>query len=307
MNRAEYLRFRRPYERVVRQLLLELEFFVEDLVGVNIHSITHRLKSFDSALEKSRRLSLPIAEMQDIAGIRVVVATLEEVDIVTRFFSRKVDSKDLTIKLDKVIEKKEGYRARHLVLKFAGHYSRSVYPTLVEVQILTLLQHTFNYISRTWAYKTERTFSNEWRTEFQQLSHDLAEIDKRIAQLQNQVVTSSVSGGDDEPLTPFSYQKMVADIFGESETVDDAVDWVRMLVDLGCDTNRKLRNFFSNPAVLNLREQFLTLESDTGRAFAHKVANMTIHNFFLMFGVNLKASEELLQKLDESNQNGEAK
>ena len=121
MNRAEYLRFRRPYERVLRQVLLELEFFVEDLVGVNIHSISHRLKSFDSALEKSRRLSLPIAEMQDIAGIRVVVATLEEVDIVTRFFSRKVDSKDLTIKLDKVIEKKEGYRARHLVLKFAGH------------------------------------------------------------------------------------------------------------------------------------------------------------------------------------------
>lgn len=307
MNRAEYLRFRRPYERVLRQLLLELEFFKEDLVGVNIHSITHRLKSFDSALEKSRRLSLPIAKMQDIAGIRVVVATLEEVDIVTRFFSRKVDSKDLTIKEDKVIEKKEGYRARHLVLEFAGHYSRSVYPTLVEVQILTLLQHTFNYISRAWAYKTERTFSNEWRTEFQQLSHDLAEIDKRIAQLQNQVVTSSVSGGDDEPLTPFSYQKMVADIFGESETVDDAVDWVRMLVDLGCDTNRKLRNFFSNPAVLNLREQFLTLESDTGRAFAHKVANMTIHNFFLMFGVHLKASEELLQKLAASDQNGEAK
>jgi hypothetical protein len=54
MNRAEYLRFRRPYERVLRQLLLELEFFVEDLVGVNIHSITHRLKSFDSALDISK-------------------------------------------------------------------------------------------------------------------------------------------------------------------------------------------------------------------------------------------------------------
>ena len=100
---------------------------------------------------------------------------------------------------------------------------------------------------------------------------------------------------------------MVADIFGESETVDDAVDWVRWLVDLGCDTNKKLRNFFSNPAVLNLREQFLKLESDTGRAFAHKVANMTIHNFFLMFGVNLKASEELLQKLAASDQDLGAK
>ncbi|HEY9796218.1 MAG TPA: hypothetical protein V6D30_11315 [Leptolyngbyaceae cyanobacterium] len=100
---------------------------------------------------------------------------------------------------------------------------------------------------------------------------------------------------------------MVADIFGESETVDDAVDRVRMLVDLGYDTNRKLRSFFSNPTVLNLREQFLKLESDTGRPFAELVANMTIPNFFLTFGVRLKGSEELLQKLAASDQNGEAK
>ena len=304
MNRVEYLRFQRPYERVLRQLLLELEFFVEDLAGVNIHSITHRLKTFESALEKSRRLNLPLAEMQDIAGIRIVVATVEEIDVVVQFFARKEFSKDLTIKLNEVIEKKNGYRARHLVLECRGHHSRSVYPTNVEVQIMTILQHTFNYISRSWAYKTERAFSDEWRVEFQQVSHDLAEIDQRIAQLQKQVVVSSVSASNDEPLTPFSYQQIILDLFGESETVDNAVDIVRMLVDLGCDTNGKLRGFFNNPDVLELREQFLKLESERGKAIAKLfVMDKAIHRFFLMFGTRLEATKEMLQNLAMSTQN----
>src|SRR5262245_59610721 len=120
MNRAEYLKFRRPYDRVLRQLLLEFEFFKEDAIGVNIHSIQHRLKTYESAVEKSSRLKIPIVEMQDIAGIRIVVATTDEVDVVARFFSRKADSNDLTIQSDKQINKQDGYRARHLVLEFSG-------------------------------------------------------------------------------------------------------------------------------------------------------------------------------------------
>jgi ppGpp synthetase/RelA/SpoT-type nucleotidyltranferase len=261
MNKVEYLKFQRPYQRVLRQILLDLEFFIEDLVGVNIHSITHRLKSFDSALKKSQSLNIPVSEIQDIAGIRVVVATINEVDVIVRFFSRKQDSKDLIVKSDQVIAKKNGYRARHLILEFNGHYSRSVYETHVEIQILTLLQHTFNYISRSWVYKTERSLPDEWHAKFKDLAIDLASIDEQIANLQENVVIASASIGDNEPLTPHSYQRIIGDIFDEIEILDNAVDSVLMLIDLGCDTNGKLRRFFGNPAVLDLRERFLKLDS----------------------------------------------
>jgi len=301
VNRTEYLKFLRPYDRVLRQLLLELEFFKEDAIGVNIHSLEPRLKTYESATGKSIRRNVPIAELKDIAGIRVVAATADEVEVVARFFTRKADAKDLTVQSDKLKDKEDGYRARHLVLQFEGSYSRgSASPVLVEVQLLTLLQHTYNYISRAWIYKSERSFSDGWHAEFAQLSRDLAALDERIAKLQKQVVNSSLLGSDDEPLTPFSYQRIVADIFGEHETIENAVDSVRMLIDLQYDTNGKLRSFFGNTAILDLRSRFLKVQTQPGRAVAEVIASMTVHDSFLMFGVRLRASEGILQGYEAS-------
>ncbi|MBD2578524.1 hypothetical protein [Oscillatoria sp. FACHB-1406] len=299
MNRIEFLRFRRSYDRVLRQVLLDLEFFIEDLVGISVYAVTHRLKTFESALEKSKRLKLKIDEMQDIAGIRIVVATSDEVEVLARFFSRKADSKDLTIKSDKVIAKKDGYRARHLILEFSGHYSRSMYPAFVEVQILTLLQSTFNYISRAWIYKADRALTEEWYSSFQKMSSDLAEIDQRIAHLQKQVVESSVSSAPNDPLTPFSYQQIVTEIFGETIQINDAVDVVQMLIDVGCDTNGKLQNFFRRDDILNLREQITMIDSEAGQAFAKLIVGMPINSFYVMFGLRFDSTKELIQMFNQ--------
>jgi len=171
MDLKQYLRFRRPYERVARQLLLEFEFFAEDSPGINVYSIQHRLKSFESASEKAVRLSMPIADMDDIAGIRIVVSTATEIDVIARFFYRKADSKDPLVKSDKRIDKKDGYRARHLVVEFEGHYTNSVHRTKVEIQLQTMMEHAYNYISRAWIYKSERALSEEWRSEFLRVSN----------------------------------------------------------------------------------------------------------------------------------------
>jgi ppGpp synthetase/RelA/SpoT-type nucleotidyltranferase len=301
MDRTEFLRFRRSFDRVLRQILLDLEFFIEDLSGINVYAVTHRLKTFESALEKSQRLNkLKIEKMQDIAGIRIVVATLDEIDVIVRFFSRKADSKDLIIKSDKVISRKDGYRARHLVLEFSAHYSRSIYPAFVEVQILTLLQNTFNYISRAWIYKANRELTDEWHSNFQKLSIDLAEIDQRIAQLQKQVIDSSVSSAPDDPLTPFSYQQIVMETFKETIQINDAVDDINLLIDVGCDTNGKLQSFFGRDDILQMREQIMTIESPVGKAFAKSiVTEMPVYEFYVTFGIRVEATQELIQKLNQ--------
>jgi len=301
MDTKEYLKFRQPYERSLRQLLLDFEFFREDLIGVSIHSVQHRLKQFESASRKAAQLGIPITDLQDIAGMRIVVTTLDEVDVAARFFSRKAFSKDLTIKSDRKIQrKKDGYRARHLVVELGGHYSRSVYPTLIEIQLQTLMQHTFNYISRAWVYKTERSFSEKWNQEFLQVSQELAELDARISRLQKEVIESSTSGSDEEPLTPFSYQRIVHEIFGEHELIENCVDSVIMLIDFGCDTNGKLRWFFGNERVLRLRERFAEMLNTTGRAMAEIALSMPVSHFYMMYGIGLEASEEYVKALAAS-------
>lgn len=300
MDVKEYLKFRRPFERVIRQLLLEFEFFVEDAPGINVYSVKHRLKSFESASEKVVRLGIPIAEMDDIAGMRIVVSTAREVDVIARFFYRRADSKDLVIKSDKRIEKKDGYRARHLVAEFAGHYARSVHHTRVEIQLQTLMEHAYNSISRAWIYKSEHTLSGEWHSEFLEVSQVLAELDSKITKLQEQVLKSASSERDEEPLTAFSYQHIVADMFSEHVPIDEAVDSVGMLVDLQCDTNGKLKWFFGNSRVLQLRQRFVEMLETTGKAAAEIMLNMPIHQFYMLYGVRLEAGEKLVDVLAAS-------
>lgn len=301
MNITEYLKFRKPYERALRQLLLELDFFLEEVKGVNVYSVQSRLKTYESALSKSQKSNnLSIFEMQDIAGIRVVVATFEEVEVLARFLSRKADSKDLVIELDQTIARSNGYRARHIVVKFEGHYSRSVYPTRIEIQLQTILQHAYNFISRAWVYKSEHTFSKDWHRNFREVSQILAQLDTKFSELQEEVLTTSAAEGDNDPLTPFSYQRIVSNVFGENVELNDAVDVARMLIDMGCDTNGKLKSFLNNPDILQLRNRFLNLKSEQMKGFCVLVSKMSLHAFWLTFGTRLNKTKDMLEQLELS-------
>lgn len=126
------------------------------------------------------------------------------------------------IKWDEVIEKDDGYRARHIVVEFKGHYSRfSSHHTLVEIQLQTILQNAYNFISRAWVYKNKYIYSNDWDQSFKQVSKELNQLDQKIFELQEEVL--KIAEGDNEALTPFSYQRIVADIFSENVDLDDAV------------------------------------------------------------------------------------
>jgi len=299
MDINEYLKFRKPYERVLRQLLLELDFFIEEVKGVNINSVQHRLKSYNSARDKSIRTNQDISQLHDIAGIRIVVATFAEVEIIARFFSRKQVSNDLVIKWDEVIEKDDGYRARHIVVEFKGHYSRfSSHPTLVEIQLQTILQNAYNFISRAWVYKNKYIYSNDWDQSFKQVSKELNQLDQKIFELQEEVL--KIAEGDNEALTPFSYQRIVADIFSENVDLDDAVDISPMLVNNGINTNEKLKKFLLDPRILSLRERFLNLESEHKKGFVVVISGFPLHIFWLMFGIRLKACNQMLDELEST-------
>ena len=299
MDINEYLKFRKPYERVLRQLLLELDFFIEEVKGVNINSVQHRLKSYNSARDKSIRTNQDISQLHDIAGIRIVVATFAEVQIIARFFSRKQVCNDLVIKWDEVIEKDDGYRARHIVVEFKGHYSRfSSHPTLVEIQLQTILQNAYNFISRAWVYKNKYIYSNDWDQNFKQVSKELNQLDQKIFELQEEVL--KIAEGDNEALTPFSYQRIVADIFSENVDLDDAVDISPMLVNNGINTNEKLKKFLLDPRILSLRERFLNLESEHKKGFVVVISGFPLHIFWLMFGIRLKACNQMLDELEST-------
>ncbi len=293
MDIKQYNGIIRPHQRLLRQLLLDLEFHIEDIGEINLFAIEHRMKTFKSALRKSQRKNIPIEELTDLAGLRVVVGTKSETEQIARFLSRMQVSDDISIVSDEIIARDDGYFARHIVVKADGRYLRSVYDARVEVQLRAALQHAFDSISRAWSYNSNRPYSDEWKKEFLQVAEHLRIVDERVSSLQDEVVKLSVDLGDADSLSPLSLQKIVHDRFGESIKLDDAVDECRYLVDVGIDTVGKLKTFFQDQHITDIRKE-LESAAQGGNQSAASLLGFTLHSFWTTVGTRLEATREII-------------
>lgn len=303
MNEAEYNRLLRPYSRALSEVMLNFNYFIEDIGQLNVFSVSHRLKSYKNAVAKSNSLKIPIQELQDLAGLRIVVATTNEVEVVCRFFTRQEYSKDIKIESDKYISKKDGYRARHIIFVYGGSYNRSMYPSKIEAQIQTIFEHAFNFISRAWVYKSNKSYSPDWETKFLELSEYLSSINYQANQLHTAVIKSSSNIESDEPLSPYSYQQIVKQIFNENISLADAVDSCRYHVDIGYTTNKLMKEFYENENIKELREEFVELNKKENDNFSKSILDMSLYSFYEIFGVRYKATKEMLEKIKYTYEN----
>lgn len=273
-----------PHRRALERLVLDLDFFVRDVGNLNLFSVSSRLKQYERAAAKSALLGIPIDALDDLAGLRVVVGTLAEVPIIMRFLTRQEVSKDLKIVKSNQIDRGSGYRATHVVVEKPSDYQASVFPGRVEVQIHTIFQHAFNYLSRNWSYKQPWQVSPEWSVDFAELSRLLTSIDHaahslHLGQAEFQEAT------DESALTPHSYQAIVKSQFAEDIPAEDAVDACRLYVDLGYRTNGHLRRHFNDPKIADL---YALIESKAAISESSAIiVKMGRSGFWSFFGVKI--------------------
>lgn len=93
-------------------------------------------KSTQAIVDKLKREKIRLAQMQDIAGCRVIVSSLSDQD---RLVSQLLQHFENGRVYDRVSQPSHGYRAKHLVVKVTGR--------LVEVQVRTELQHLWAAMS----------------------------------------------------------------------------------------------------------------------------------------------------------------
>lgn len=104
-----------------------------------------RLESIHAKLVRDQTDNMRLTQMQDIAGCRAVMESVENVDaLVGRYSSARLrhsprGSKDY-IRNPKI----DGYRGRHLVYEYKGRGASAVYSGLkIEIQVRTRLQHAW--------------------------------------------------------------------------------------------------------------------------------------------------------------------
>lgn len=108
--------------------------------------IAQRLKRSSTILEKLKQFpSLRLATMQDIAGVRAVLPSIEDVRKLvieykqtTRFEHKLIREKDYISK-----PKDDGYRSFHLIYRYKNKAHKDWDNLLIELQIRTALQHSW--------------------------------------------------------------------------------------------------------------------------------------------------------------------
>jgi len=295
-TRAKYKLIVEPHRRALETLKLEWSFFVHDIGELNLFSVTSRIKEYDQAIAKAARHGIPVSELDDLAGLRIVVGTLAEVAIVARFLTRQEISEDLKILKSRQIDRDSGYRATHFVVEKRSSYRSSVFPGRVEVQVHTIFQHAFNFLSRNWSYKQSWQTPVEWSAEFSELSRLLSSIDQ-VAQKLHLDQIHLQDAVDGAVLTPYSFQLIVKSEFGDDIRIEDAVDVCRMYADLGCKTNEDLRRHFCDPRI----EELYAFVQDRA-AVSHKVgpiSGMSRYEFWIFFGlrIDMPGLKQFFEKL----------
>lgn len=127
------------------RLLDEYRRSFRDAYEVVVHSIRERLqlettgrpaKSTGSIIEKLRRETIRLSQVQDIAGCRLVVTDIAEQGRVVASLREIFPSRSV---VDRRMNPSYGYRAVHVIIEVSGK--------AVEIQVRTLLQHMWAELS----------------------------------------------------------------------------------------------------------------------------------------------------------------
>jgi hypothetical protein len=154
-------------------------------------TVTQRLKRIHSIILKLKRFeNMQLSTMDDIAGLRIVVDSIEQVNRLMTVLKEKI-GKNKIVKLNNYIThpKSDGYRSVHII------YKVSKIPSIhIELQIRSMLQHywatgveVFGTLEKT-SFKTGDG-NLEWKEFFNLLSSRFAIKERATVLSQHEILT----------------------------------------------------------------------------------------------------------------------
>lgn len=198
---------------------------IEELLQVNnikAHLIEGRAKTVDSFREKIRRpgkhYTEPLDELSDLSGIRVIVNYLEDVEKVAKIISTefeivKFENSHLASEYS---PDKFGYISHHSIVTLTKNRGKlpewRIYKKLrSEIQIRTVLQHSWAVVSHALQYKHESDVPKPLRRKLYRLAGLFELADEEFTSIRTQTellrneANKSLDVGDNQiPLNPIS-------------------------------------------------------------------------------------------------------
>ena len=185
------------YDAAIREVRTKLEIldteFKVRYARNPIHHIDSRMKSPQSIVGKLRRKGLPPtleaaeANLNDIAGVRIVCNYLEDIYLIAELLTRQQDV-ELVARRDYIQNPKEsGYRSLHLVVRIPVYLSSHTELVPVEVQIRTIAMDFWASLEHQLRYKSDQETTQLLRRRLLKCAEASAALDMEMQSIYHEI------------------------------------------------------------------------------------------------------------------------
>lgn len=181
------------YKRLGMNIQQALETFLKEN-DIAYLSINHRIKDLSSFLEKIERKKYdkPFEEIEDICGIRIICYYQSDIEKIQQLIKKEFEIVENQDKIQLLGANEFGYRSMHFIAKIKSDWSsapnyRGLADLKAEIQIRTILMHSWAEIEHKLSYKSETHIPKDLRRKFSRISAKLEETDEQFEEIKNSI------------------------------------------------------------------------------------------------------------------------
>jgi len=184
-----------PYIQAVGELKIKFrgirKQYQKQKMSSPIEFVTGRVKSVESILKKAKARAMNMdrleEEMQDIAGLRIMVQFVEDINVVLNLLRLRQDFK-IVYERDYITSKKvSGYRSYHLVIEYPVQTLQGEKKILAEVQLRTLAMNFWATIEHSLNYKYQGEFPDELRERLTKAAQVAFQLDEEMNAIREEI------------------------------------------------------------------------------------------------------------------------
>lgn len=188
-----YSELRLKYEKLGLNLKQAFETFLREN-EIPFLSIDYRVKKLDSVLDKIKRknYSDPFSDLEDLCGLRIICFYQSDIKRIQNILLSELKVKENKKKEELLEANQFGYRSTHFIAQIKKAWTKAPnYRNLdnlkFEVQVRTVLMHSWAEIEHKLSYKSELQIPKELRRKFSRISAKLEEADEQFEEIKNTI------------------------------------------------------------------------------------------------------------------------
>lgn len=190
-----------PYELAVEELTLKFNHIMKEYKESDLYSpieeVTGRVKKISSILEKAQKKNIPIdeieANLQDIAGLRIICQFVEDIYDVVEIIKSRSDMKVIGEKDYISHHKDSGYRSYHMIVEYKVETIKGHRTIPVEIQIRTMAMNFWATIEHSLQYKYSQGIPEHIKKRLNAASEAILRLDEEMSSIHGEIMDAQNS------------------------------------------------------------------------------------------------------------------